>query len=354
MIIHLFSVNRQHLDPRIATSFAKEIKINQEFYFLGSIDSTGKDIYDGLMSEFSDKIHYLNSSFKLYQLLVENRHNRIVIHGLSYTTLAIVALSKHPNVYWVCWGSGCSINDSIKSKLSKHIKRWIYNHFECLITLMSPDQLSLENDIKVKSKTCTLPYFIKDKQDLFPFRLDDLLNNKNVTAKVLLGNNPSSIDSYYLATKALSHLAPDLYITCMMNYSYTEGHKELALLELGRKLHNDNFQFSTEFYNILDYFYYMNNYDIYICAVEYQTGLGALNTMLKLGKKIYLTGKNLKWARQMSAIVFDYNDLFNITKDSFLKPLTKDERIHNYNLIVNNETNSTKCKWYDLLSQNNS
>ena len=81
----------------------------------------------------------------------------------------------------------------------------------------------------------------------------------------------------------------------------------------------------------------MNKCDIYICGNEEQTGLGAINVCLQLGKKIFINGKNLKWIKgNYKAVVFDTEEIKNgLSWELFSKGLSMEEKKYNLSSVRN-------------------
>jgi hypothetical protein len=77
----------------------------------------------------------------------------------------------------------------------------------------------------------------------------------------------------------------------------------------------------------------MDKCDIYICDVKKQTGLGAIYTCLRLGKKLFLSGINYDWMKSLGCIVFDTGEIDQMEKEVFLQEISYEEKLNNYNII---------------------
>lgn len=350
MIVHLFIMEREHLDPRIAHNFYEGIKKPQKFIFFSN---NSKDREYKILERYEGMNYkYIRNYKTLFQYLKSLPSNcRVFAHGMSYGVLFLLSFMSNIKTYWIIWGSGCTINKSFLSCISAPIKRILYNRLYCIITLMEEDKESMINEIKTSTKCITIPYFATDKRQVFPYSLNDILSPKpNKSITVYLGNNPSSIDSYFKMIDLLSRFSSaDLSVRCMMNYSYVPNEKTELLYSIGRNVFAEKFKFETAFYPIEEYFQYMNQCDIYICGVEKQTGLGALNTTLKLGKKVFLTGKNYTWARKRKAKIYHIDEINQMSLEEFIKPLSIEEKKNNYNIILQRELKNSSSEWAKLM-----
>ena len=95
----------------------------------------------------------------------------------------------------------------------------------------------------------------------------------------------------------------------------------------------------------------MNDCDIYICPVHRQSGLGAVNTCLGLGKKVYIAGKNLEWIKSAyGACVYDADSINDsLPFDAFSRGLSEEEKKSNYDSVINRRSNHVE-KWHKYLS----
>ena len=67
----------------------------------------------------------------------------------------------------------------------------------------------------------------------------------------------------------------------------------------------------------------MNLIDVYICSNPEQTGIGAVNSLLLLGKKMYLKGKNFEYALGIGCSVHNVKDILRQDYEDFVKPDSK-------------------------------
>jgi hypothetical protein len=241
-------------------------------------------------------------------------------------------MESHTNgfkdVKWVCWGAGARINKSNwKSILFTPIKRILYKRLNNVGVLMPQDGISLMADYKLNNISL-LSYF--GTIGLFPFTEDDIKtkNNTRFPKKVYLGNNSACISTYLPISKKLSKFKNDIYVVCMLNYSFVESEISETLKIEGERIFGNMFFMDTRLYTINEYYNYMKDCDIYK-----QTGLGAIFTCLRLGKKLFLSGINYQWMKDLGCEVFHTKEIDKMDRDTFLKELSFQDKIKNYNIV---------------------
>jgi len=227
----------------------------------------------------------------------------------------------------------------------------MYNKTSLIITLIESDRVSLKEQLKVTTPIKTISYFSCEKEKHFPFTRNEILSMDrriNNPVSILLGNNFSALDSYIEMIELLYKMKVNCSITCMMNYSFTQTRKVSLLETRGKELFGDNFYIDKEFYSLRGYFLFMNKFDVYICGVRKQTGLGAISTCLKLGKKVFITGANYSWYKKLGAIVFSLEEL---SIRSLYNELSYEEVKQNVDLIYSREVSSSQlAKWHEVLT----
>lgn len=343
MILHVFTANRYHLVPTISKGFITKYNNFEHKFVLFGDKNLNKDLYNDLFKplNFSNYV-FCSSLTEFYSIMHEHNKYPILFHAGNYSWFFISRIAGCVNVNWVNWGAGAAIGKSVKSKLFTPMKKYLYKKFNSIIVLMHGDKESLISDFKVnEEKISVLPYSSSNYNDHFNLYAKLLIENEcetvdiNYKPLVLLGNNSNNIDGYISLIRRLKPYAGKIRLQCMLHYSLEKNEKYYELIELGKKIYGEDFRSNEEFYeDFKDYINYMNTCDIYICNSEKQTGLGAIYTTLSLGKKIYITGKNLSWILSLNALVFDTEDIVeNFQYEMFIKPLTQDEKNKNLNSI---------------------
>ena len=359
MIVHVFVANWNHLSPSVSKGFITTYKSDAEhYYILYGEQNYDKDQYIRLYSELNFTNYIFCQSYsKFLRVIFKLRNNAILFHFGRYHWFLGAMMVGCRNLNWVCWGSGAKTKGTIKSQLMAPLKSFIYQRFNSIVTLMEPDRLSIIKDFNVSpERVRTIPYN-GSSQDETPKDLlcRDLSHLQNHSGKpvILLGNNPTCISSYLHVLHLLQPYKGKIKVQCLLNYNLNKDDRYENLIKIGKSIFANDFQCNEDFHEgYTNYVNYMNTCDIYICAVEKQTGLGAITTCLKLGKKVYITGKNLDWINsQFHANVFDVN-LINesMSFEEFIKPLTDDAKNYNYNCFIKYKS-EWRDKWKSYLKE---
>ncbi|MBB4120078.1 hypothetical protein GGR32_002390 [Mesonia hippocampi] len=335
MIIHIFTADRFHLVPTILKGF---LQLQEpQFYVLARTKEDERDsVYIDIFRDFNNKSFEITHSFKELKTVSKNfKDNKIILHGVPYKWMLFFYLRGFTNVSWICWGAGTRINNkNWKSIVFTPFKRMIYTSFSKIGVLMPHDEASLRKDYGIK-ECVLLSYF--GSLGKFPYSLENLTKEGNTSSikKIYLGNNSSSLQTYLPLAEKLSRFKKNLYVNCMINYTFQESSISLKLREVGKAIYGDNFFMDETLYTLEDYYKYMNKCDIYICDVKGQSGLGAIFTCLRLGKKVFLSGINYDFMKLLGAVVFHVNEIDSMSKEAFFEELTYTDKVKNYKIIDN-------------------
>jgi hypothetical protein len=300
------------------------------------------------------KTEFHNFEIDLLKYIPSLSNPVIVLHG-DYSTMFYLLLCLNRDVHknWVCWGHIYFLHKEMNKRLYKirnTVYKNIYSSYSNIICLMQPDSNELKNLYKLKN-TLFLPYY-----DEFPLIIEKLKlveTNKDNTIRILLGNSGRCIDSYYEDLgKFKIYINNNISIDCMLNYGSTEI-ENLNLIKTGTLIYGTKFKAHTVLWPKEQYYNFMNKFDIYISSKKTQSGLGAIYLLLLLGKKVFLAGKNFEHIKNMGAIVFHSDQIYEFSFQDFSCPLTIDERKHNYSVTMKFlDCESVALKWdhfYDVI-----
>lgn len=345
-LYHIFTADRHHLVPNMLIFFNEKLPdYNHNFLLIGKNPNNNK-VYQNIVPE-SDIFIYENI-LKLYFLRENLKSNNVILHGVSYKWMIFLILLQIKKIHWICWGSGTKKDNSLKGKLIFKVKKGIFKRFISIGVLMNEDKLNLKKNFKLDN-IYLLNYINPEKK--FPFNITDL---KVIhCSNIYIGNNSSNLNTYLPIIELLNdkfEIKDNVKIDCMLNYSFKESSYSKKLFKIGKEHFGDNINFNTKFYNLQEYYNYMYKCDIYICNVKNQSGLGAIYTCLKLGKKLYLRGENYNWINSLGCKVFHVEDLKKNNTNEFLMDLTLKQKLNNFKIIseLRNEQNVIK-NWRGFL-----
>lgn len=254
-------------------------------------------VYRGIEGKFS------NEELALYSFIEKCAYPNLLVHGddMFYGNGLFRALkiSKISRKAWVCWGAiPKQIRKSIYYKLTYGYYRDMF-FSSCIFinALLEGDQVDLQKRIGGKITLC--PYIDT------PHSLSYGMERKN---KVLVGNSGLYIDSYWAFVSSVP--CKNIPFTFMMSYG-CDGGQDKNFRNFADKM-LENADFWTENLPLERYLEKVSGYSVYICNVERQTGLGAIQACLSLGLKCYLKGKNLEHFKYLGFKVHSVEELSDI------------------------------------------
>lgn len=354
MVVHILDLSSDsyQLTKNLIVSFVKLYKIDPRtdpfFLLVGKVSEERKAFFVKVFHDIGyNKYDFISLRNLLSQLSKRfDKKQPILLHGGRYSIMFILLCARMKNLNWVCWGSGTTINRiSVRSILSAHIKKRIYHKYRSIITLMDDDNNSLQNNFGVRYVT-TLPYYgRKDETILNQFKEHFAHQPRNAKRVVYLGNSGHYIAEYIEALEILRKKKGRIEVHCMLPYGLDGKGKQLrSLSSIGKEYYGEDFFMDYQYMDYSDYLKYMNKCNIYICGAKNQTGLGAIYASLALGKKIYLTGRNLNHIQSLGYTVYNIDTV----EDSLEEPIPEKEMLKNH-LIQMAAGEKMEKPWLDYL-----
>ena len=224
----------------------------------------------------------------LYSYLEHCSYPNLLIHGdymfFGKGFYRALFLSKIKCKAWVCWGAIPARNKkSFYYRITYgYYRDMFFTSCRFINTLLEGDQADFRL-LKFNKNITLCPYII----DTPKIATTDKIKQNTV----LIGNSGLYVDSYESLLPRVKH--KNIHFTFMMSYGCDEKQKEEFQKKASSFL-GSNFELWTENFAISEYLKKVSSFSIYICNVERQTGLGAIQACLSLGIRCYLRGKNLE------------------------------------------------------------
>ena len=327
----------------------QNFKADQFRFILLGTDKVEKIRYISIFEKYNF-CDYTFCSYKpsdISRLLFQYRLSAILFHGGTSIWWQAAFDAGCENVNWICWG-GDAKWDTSRRKEQNVLKRLIgglydrimyrkrvklYSRFKSIVALMEADKKSIVSQFKVNADKIYVISYWSRRNTTFRHIIEDLINSPRTHQPnkplVLLGNNPGNIPYYSTLLDVLKRFSGRINLHCMLQYSLEKNDAYYALVEKGKSLFGNDFVTDEDFMSMDQYYPYMNTADVYICAHPDQSGLGAINTMILLGKKVYITGKNLEYITGYGAKVNEVSELENVSYENLIAPVPKSEQIKN-------------------------
>ena len=143
MVYHFFNSNQSHLTVGITSTILRNFDKNNHFFIFIGDDFAKWRLHKEKFETFSffNYVFFSNiSDFVKKRKNVVKRDDVLLLHSGNYRLMLVLILLRYKHINWICWGSGCSINNNWKSKLSSVLKKWMYSHFDSSVALMCADK----------------------------------------------------------------------------------------------------------------------------------------------------------------------------------------------------------------------
>lgn len=300
------------------------------------------------MRESIPDILFISDTKDLSKLVPKDKH--VILHSLIPEICKYTFFHAYKNVSVVCWGSGIKLV-SLKNYLLYPLKFLLYHSFKYMITLMEPDRAYLKRKYLIKN-VLNQPYIGEREIELKTYIAIRTVPEKSKLKNIYVGNNSTCVKSYLkVAQNYLLHFNGGFNLQFMLHYDYSSDDKEIIALKEFCDLNYPLYSFNTELLNLKQYVAYIDKCDIYICDEERQTGLAAIYTALRLGKKLYLNGNNYDWVTSLGCIVHHTSELLNSSFEDFIAE-DSDETIKNNQIKIEEFENlEHKIKqWSNILN----
>lgn len=345
-IYHIFPAHMSHLSPQLISGFHRMFpKFTQIFIVYGK--ESDSDVYIK-MSKNIENITFISNLNDFSKFVSKNKH--ILLHSLIPDICKYTFIHRYRNVSVVCWGSGIKLV-TIKNYILYPLKLLLYHSFKYMISLMEPDRVYLKKKYFVNN-LLNQPYIGEREIELKRYIENRKLIKKTDNLKnVYVGNNSTCIKSYLrVAKKYLNHFNEEFNLQFMLHYDYCSEDKDILELKNFCDFNYKSYSFNTDLLNLKEYVSYIDNCDIYICDEERQTGLAAIYTALRLGKKLYLNGNNYDWVTSLGCVVHHTSELLYISFDNFISEESAEILKNNQKKISDFEDIDNKIiQWNDIL-----
>lgn len=134
--------------------------------------------------------------------------------------------------------------------------------------------------------SAAMPYNSK-KNDLCKKYRNTLTSKTNAEIKIIIGNSATESNEHKFVFELLQHLKNEnIEIYCPLSYGNEKYRNEIIFL--GKQVFGDKFHPVLEWMNADQYIKFLSTFDIAIFGNNRQQAMGNIDTLLRMGKKIYL------------------------------------------------------------------
>lgn len=329
--------------------YVTQFKLLQEYKtFLGNIpEIDAKVIYLGPHSYrprgagisspgMLGKFMLLKQDLILCRKIRAEKPEVILVHGYFRLLVKIFLVMSCLSVSWVNWGT-----QEQTRGIRKKIYTWIYQRFCSIICLQESDKAFYEKNYP-KTR-------LVQKNYLTCFPPENESAEKKTGKHILLGNSAFSIKDYSRLLSILhsKHFSSSPEMTCMMNY----GGDPEKVADFKNEVHMlyPSLRLWEKIVPIDEYMNFLQQIDIYLCANQSQSSLGAIYACLNYGKKIFLDGSNYTALKGEGFHIFHIRELAESSGDEICRPLSTAEIAWNKQTVQEKLSSDRSIAEWDAL-----
>lgn len=298
----------------------------------------GKYKIDLMKKEYYDKIIVIK---EMQDILNKNckktmkSSDKIVVSGIFGYEKYLPFLSNRilSKMYLQFWGGDfyCYRNTKIFTK--KYVHKLLLNSCmkRCagIINLIEEDYNKLSDIFpnKVKHYIGIMPIDPRRKY------IYDTSTKGGIVTNIIIGNSATRENEHIEVFKMLEHIKnEDIKIICPLSYGDMNYAKEV--IDMGKEIFKEKFQAITDFMSYDEYSNFLSTIQVGIFNNNRQQAMGNINTLLRLGKKIYLRKGTSMWSdyKNYNILIFDVKELANSSIKDIIE-FDADNRVKNVELV---------------------
>lgn len=246
------------------------------------------------------------------------KSEKIIIHGLFDIRIIIFlyifkSFLKKSN--WVIWG-GDLYKPPVKKgtfldKVDKYIKKNI-----AYISSLVPEDYQMAKKINSVTGKYRKAIYITPITLSFLEKLEENKNSKKELINIQIGNSSDPSNNHMEVIDILKKYKDEkIKVYCPLSYGDMEYAK--TIMEYGKKIFEEKFIGLLDFLPPQEYADYINNIDILIFNHKRQQGLGNINALAYLEKKIYIRNDISSWSYLKEELGLEIYNTLNIINEAF-------------------------------------
>jgi len=298
--------------------------------------------------------------YKDYENLFKDS-KKIIFHQLNKPLLLIFILLRNSNIYkkiiWSIWGGDVYFyrykNTSFKNFFIEFFRKIIIKKIKIVCAY-------LEEDFKVMKlnyKSNAVFYKAKYPNPVdFPPIIDIAMltqkKEKDHSLNILIGNSAALENNHIYLFKILSKFKDEnINVYTVLSYGNNKNYIQ-KVIEVGSQIFNNKFKPILEFMEFSKYIEFLKSINICVFGHDIQQGLGNLELLLYLGKKVYVKNETttFKYYSSIGVSIFNTKDINSQSFDEFIT--IDKELIKKNNEIIKeeNDINILKKQWENVFN----
>lgn len=235
-----------------------------------------------------ENVIHTDCLFKTLLSVDYKKSEKIILHGLfSYLTIFLFfnkrLLSKS---YWIIWGNDLYryrfVNKNIFRKTYEYIRKSVIKRINNFIVYMDEEFEKVKEVYDVEGRHFKSFVYLSNI-----FKTQNIKQNDSEVITILLGNSATRTNNHFESLELLSKYK-DENIKVIAPLSYGDKTYGEAVAKKGKELFDDKFVSIFELLPLSEYEKLLSRIDIVFFNHDRQQGIGNINTLIGLGKKVYL------------------------------------------------------------------
>lgn len=281
---------------------------------------------------------FKNINFIQYKQLIdrEEQYDSIILHSIFQISTKVKSkLLLYPTlmnkIIWVSWGADLyqykSNAKSIKSVIKNIVSTLFIKRIRNFVGIFPPDIEFFKKEFNSSARTFYASYVGNLYNPIYHKEISlEILRTKISDGECI------NIQIGHSSTRILNHIDvfeslykfKDENIKIHIPLSYGDEKYCNEVEKKAKYLFGDKVVIIHDFMPIAQYMDYLSTMDIAIFNTSRQIGLGNINPLLYMGKKIYMPSGSVMfdYYRSIGINICDYNKIKNMNYLDFIKPLS--------------------------------
>ncbi len=292
--------------------------------------------------------------FEFEKNIYGGSYDKIHLHSLFNWNLVRLLflqpwLVKKSN--WIIWGRDLYMYEEYKEDFIECLRRSIIKKLN-EITSYIPGDYKLAKEVYDTSASYNhaIPYTVSAKHNLFKELKAKSSNVDNIIFQI--GNSADPSNNHLEVLDILSKFKnKNIKIIVPLSYGNPEHRKKV--IKYGRKIFDNKFEPLTDFYSPKRYFKILSKVDVGIFNHERQQGLGNINALLQLEKKVYIRSDVTSWDyfKKIGVKLYDTKKLKNESFNEIIS-YDKSKAEKNSEIMEKTRTKERRVKLWEKIFEN--
>lgn len=277
---------------------------NHHFIIIGNPEGTEfeKSIIQSKKITRIQQLDFTNidNVIKFIKHIYDVKYDKIHLHGLfNYYLIRLLFLQPWllNKCNWIIWGADLykynQNNNTFNSKKYEFMRKQVIKNINEITSYIPGDYEVAKKIYNTNaSYNHAIPYNISGKHRFFEELKIKSTDSENIIFQV--GNSADPSNNHIEILKILSKFK-EKKIKILVPLSYGDSKHRKKVIKYGKKIFGKKFIPLTNFYPPKKYFKIMSNVDIGIFNHKRQQGLGNINALLQLEKKVYIRSDTTIW-----------------------------------------------------------